>query len=123
MVAGGTPRGARRGASSLGCLVMLVLLGAAVYYGGHVGMVYFRYYEIRDDMQQQARFADQLGDAAMQRTLAAQADSLLGQAPTFQIHRGGRPNRITIQTEYTERVDLPLFKRTFVLRPRVEAPL
>ena len=57
------------------------------------------------------------------RRLAAQADSILGQTPRFRIDRGGRPDRITIQTEYTDSVDLPLFKHTFLLRPRAEAPL
>src|SRR5512138_894242 len=113
----------RRGTSTFGCLVMLVILIAAGYYGAHIGAVYWHFYQLQDDMQQQARFAAQLDDAKIQRTLAAQADSLLGQAPPFRVTRGGRPYRITIQTEYSETVDLPLFKRTFVLRPRVEEPL
>lgn len=113
----------RRGTSTLGCLVMLVLLVGAAYYGMHIGGVYWRYYQLLDDMQQQARFASQRTDQAIQSTLIAQADSILGEAPDFRIHRGGRPNRITIETEYSESVDLPLFKRTFVLRPRAEEPL
>ena len=111
----------RRGASALGCLIMLALFLGAAYYGVHIGGVYWRYYQLRDDMRQQARFAAQRNDAAIQTNLLAQADSILGQAPEFRIHRG--PNRITIQTEYSETVELPLFKRTFVLRPRAEEPL
>jgi hypothetical protein len=48
---------------------------------------------------------------------------LPGGSPRFQVTRGGRPNRIVIETRYTERVDLPLFKHEFVLRPRAEEPL
>jgi hypothetical protein len=111
----------RRGGSMLGCLVSMALFLAAVYYGIHLGGVYWRYYELRDDMRQQAIFAGQNTDAVIQSRLAAQADSLLGDAPRFRIHRGSR--RVTIDTEYSETVDLPLVKRTFVLRPRVEEPL
>jgi hypothetical protein len=102
---------------------MLVLLAGAAYYGMHIGGIYLRYYELLDDMRQQARFASQHTDEAIKTTLMAQADSILGDAPDFRIHRGGRSNRITIQTEYSESVELPLFKHTFVLRPRAEEPL
>lgn len=111
----------RRGASSLGCLVSLVLLAGALYYGVRIGGVYWRFYELQDDMRQEARFAGQFSDEAIRGRLIAQADSLLGQTPDFRI--GRRPDRITIQGQYTETVDLPLFKHTFVLRPHAEEPL
>jgi hypothetical protein len=114
---------ARRGASTFGCLLMLALLGAAAYYGYHIGAIYLRYYELLDDMRQQARLGAQVSDDTIQVHLAAQADSLLHLVPDFRIHRGGRPSRITIQTEYSEQVDLPFFKHTFTLRPRAEEPL
>jgi len=41
-------------------------------------------------------------------------------SPRFKITRGGHPNRIIIQAEYTDQVDLPLLKHAFVLRPRAE---
>jgi hypothetical protein len=115
-------RPARRGASSLGCLVSLVLLVGAIYYGVHIGGVYWRLYELQDDMRQEAHFAGQLTDETIRQRLLAQADSLLGQAPDFRIERRARPDRITIEGHYTETVELPLFKHTFVLRPRVEEP-
>ena len=113
----------RRGASTLGCLVSLALFAAAVYYGIHVGNVYWRYYQLLDDMRQQARMADRVTDDVIQARLYAQADSLLDQTPEFRIRRSRNPSRITIEAEYSERVDLPLFKYTFVLKPRAEAPL
>lgn len=112
-----------RGASTLGCLLSVVLFLGALYYGVHIGGVYWRYYQVLDDMRQQARHADQLTDDAIEANLTAQADSVLGQVPEFSIDRGGRPSRITIETEYTETVALPGFTHTFVLKPRAEEPL
>jgi hypothetical protein len=113
----------RRGASTLGCIFSAVLFLGALYYGVHIGGVYWRYYQMLDDMRQQARHAEQLTDDAIQTHLTAQADTILGQTPDFRIERGGRPSRITIQTEYTETVTLPGFNHTFMLRPRAEEPL
>jgi hypothetical protein len=113
----------RRGSSSLGCLVSLALFVAALYYGIHIGEVYLRYYRLMDVMRFQASLAPSLRDDILSRRLAATADSILGHSPVFRISRGGRPFRITIQTEYEERVELPFFHHTFVLRPRAEAPL
>ena len=110
----------RRGASTLGCLVSLALFVGALYYGVHIGQVYLRYFELLDDMRTQAHMGSHFSDAEITAHLAAQADSLLSETLRFQITRGGAPNRITIQTEYTERVDLPFLKHTFVLRPHAE---
>jgi hypothetical protein len=119
MVARGT---SRRGGSTLGCLLSLVLFGAALYYGVHIGQVYLRYYQLLDAMRFQAQIAPTIPDnGVINRRLTAAADSILGKAPRFVIAR--TPRRITIQTEYSDRVDLPFFKHTFLLRPRAEAPL
>lgn len=113
----------RRGAGSIGCLLSLALFLAALYYGIHIGEVYLRYYRLLDAMRFQASIAPSVQDEVIGRRLTATADSLLGQSPAFRIVRGGRPLRITIQTEYQERVELPFFHHTFVLRPRAQAPL
>jgi len=114
-------RPSQRGASSLGCLVSAALFLAAAYYGIHVGGIYWRYYQLQDDMRQQAIFARQNTDDVIVGRLTAQADSLLGNAPRFRIQRTN--SRVIIDTEYQESVDLPLLKRTFTLRPRAEEPL
>jgi hypothetical protein len=117
-------RKSRSGAGRLGCIVSLVVFAAALYYGFNIGQVYFRYYQLLDAMRTQARLAPSLNDDVIQRRLIGQADSLFPEgSPRFNITRGGHPNRITITTEYTEEVDLPLFKHTFVLRPRTEEAL
>jgi hypothetical protein len=114
----------RRGSSNLGCLLTLLLFVAALYYGVHVGEVYIRYYRLLDAMRFQASIAPSVkDDNVLNRRLMATADSLLGFTPEFVIVRAGQPPRITIQTEYRDSVDLPLFKRGFPLHPRAEAPL
>jgi hypothetical protein len=118
-------RGSRFGAGGLGCLVSLVLFAAALYYGLNIGQVYLRYYQVLDGMRTQARLAPSLHDDVIYRRLNGQADSLFAGAakPHFKITRTNEPRRIIIETQYADHVDLPLFKHTFVLRPRAEEPL
>jgi len=112
----------RFGGSTMGCLFWLVVFLGALYYGVHIGQVYVRYYRLLDAMRFQAQLAPTIrDDAVIDRRLAAAADTILGHQLHFRIDR--RPRRITIQTEYSDRVDLPFFKHTFLLRPRAEAPL
>jgi hypothetical protein len=113
----------RRGGSSLGCLLSLLIFVSALYYGVHIGEVYLRYYRLLDAMRFQASIAPSVTDDVIKRRLMATADSLLGQTPAFQVLRGGNPARITIQAQYRDSVDLPFFKRAFPLHPRAEAPL
>jgi hypothetical protein len=118
-------RHSRRGAGSLGCLFSLALFGAALYYGVNIGQVYLRYYQVLDGMRTQARMAPHLQDDDIYRRLNGQADSLFGGAakPHFKVTRNNEHKRIIIETEYNDHVDLPLFKHTFVLRPRAEEAL
>ena len=47
----------RRGGTTLGCVVSLVLFLAALYYGVHIGQVYLRFYRLQDAMRFQAQMA------------------------------------------------------------------
>ena len=100
----------RRGGSSLGCLLSLLIFVSALYYGVHIGEVYLRYYRLLDAMRFQASIAPSVTDDVIKRRLMATADSLLGQTPVFQILRGGNPARITVEAEYRDSVDLPLLQ-------------
>jgi hypothetical protein len=112
----------RRGGSTAGCLIWLAVFAAAVYYGVQIGQVYVRHYRLLDAMRFQAQMAPTIkDDNLIARRLTAAADSILGKSPRFRVARTAK--RITIQTEYSDRVELPLFKRTFHFRPRAEAPL
>jgi len=113
----------RRGGSSLGCLISAAIFAAALYYGVHIGEVYLRYYRLLDAMRFQASIAPSVTNEVIQRRLVATADSILGQPVPIRVERKGNPLRITIRTEYEERVELPFFHHTFILRPLAEAPL
>ena len=113
-----SPRGTR-GGSTLGCLVSLLVFVAALYYGVHVGEVFWRYYQLLDEMKSNARLAPNLPDDVIQRRLQAKVEDVFGndQHMKFRITRGGTTRTITIQTQYRDSVDLPFFKRTFELKP------
>ena len=112
--------GARRGASRLGCLLLLVLLVAAAYFAVNVGEVYYRYYRFRDAMGQQARFAVRVSDAAVQQRLRAIADSLGLPEAAGNVSIRRSPGLIEVWSEYFEHVELPLFVREFHFTPSVE---
>ena len=110
----------RRGANRVGCLLGLLLLVTAIYFGANVGEVYLRYYRLKDAMEQEARFARNHDDDAIRLRLNAFADSLgiPESARRFQVSRSA--NLIHITTEYTEHVELPLGVRPFHFKPSVE---
>ncbi len=121
-----TPRlTSRRGASTGGCLVSLVILVVAVYYGIHFGQPWLRYYQLLDEMRVSARLAPTLSDGVIRRRLEAKVDELAlpADAKKFQITRSGNPRRIVITTTYSETVDVPLFGHTFHYVPTAEEAL
>lgn len=116
----------RRGASTMGCLLSLLVLVAVLYYGVNIGEVYFRYYRLLDEMQTQARVAAALDNGTIQRRIASaiQEIGLPDDASSnFQITRSASPREITIETDYSETVTLPLFVHTFHLHPKATEPL
>ena len=115
----------RRGASSTGCLFSLLVLVAALYYGVNIGEVFFRYYRLVDEMEQQSRLAAALDDGTIRRRLiaAVQDIGLPPEAQNFRIQRRMSPRELVIESQYSETVDLPLFHHTFRLHPRATQPL
>ena len=114
---------ARSGRSTLGCLVLLLLVAAAGYFAVNIGEVYFRHYEFRDDVRQEARFARMRSDAEIRMRLAAKADSLGLPAEAGRVGIYRTAGRITLTSEYTELVELPLFVREFEFSIREEGSL
>lgn len=111
----------RAGKTSLGCLVILLLLSAAAYWGTNVGEVYWRYYQYLDDMKQQVRFAANLPNEQILRHLASAADSL-GLPPDAGHVDIQRANHVIIvQSDYDETVELPLTTRDIHLTPRAQS--
>jgi hypothetical protein len=124
MVAG--PLRARRGASTTGCLISLLIFVGLLYYGVNIGEVYFRYYRLLDEMQSQARIAAALDDGTIRRRLEAAIQDI-GAPETasrnLNIRRTLSPREINIETAYSETVHLPLFNHTFEFHPRASQPL
>ena len=115
----------RRGASSTGCLVSLLVFVALLYYGVNIGEVYFRYYRLLDEIQTQAQLAAALDDGTIRRRIQATAQDigLPDQAQSIKIIRRGSPREIAIECQYSETVQLPLFTHTFTFHPKATQPL
>ena len=109
----------RRGTSRLGCLVSVLLVVTIAYFGFNIGEVYLRFVRLRDAMEQEARFAHDRTDDAIRLRITALVDSigLPDEAGILTIVRNA--NRIVISSDYTERVELPLFVRDFKFAPQV----
>ena len=107
----------RKGVSKVGCLFVVLVLAATVYFGEKVGHAVWNYYIYRDRMVTEARFASHRTDAAIKRRIAAFADSLgLPESARNVIVRRG-PNSIFIFAEYYEHIELPGFVREFHFTP------
>jgi len=116
----------RRGATSSGCLLSLLLFVAALYYGVNIGEVYFRYYRLLDEMQTETRIASGLDDGTIRRRIQAAIEEIgLPEAAgsSLVIRRTASPREIVIETRYSESVSLPFFNHSFSLHPRAVQPL
>lgn len=116
----------RRGASTTGCLVSLVILLALLYYGVNIGELYLRYYRLLDAMDTQARVAAALDNGTIHRRIQDAIDDIgLPQAAhdNLTITRTASPREITIETQYSESVHLPLFDHTFRFHPKANESL
>jgi hypothetical protein len=100
----------RRGASSLGCLVPLLIVAIGVYFAFDFGMAYFRFYQFKDAMGQEARFASDRSDAQITTRLSALADTLQLPAGAELITIIRDPRSIMISSDYDEIIKLPMKK-------------
>jgi hypothetical protein len=113
---------ATRGRVSLGCLIALLLLTVALYFGVNVGEVYWRYLRFKDAMAQEVRFAELRTDPVIARRLASTADSLGLPVAAHHVivQRDANARYISIGAEYAEQVELPGFVRILHFAPRAE---
>ncbi len=114
----------RRGASTLGCLIPLLLLAVVAYFGFPAGEAYFRFYQYKDAMGQEARFASTVTDEHIKTRLVALADSL-DMPPGAELLTIDRTTTtITISAEYDEVIRLPFNKEKVIpFRPWVRSRL
>ena len=100
----------RRGVSRLGCLLPLLILAVAAYFGVGFGEAYFRFYQFKDAMGQEARFAADKTDAQITTRLSALADSLQLPPGAELITIERSLTQIAISSDYDEVFRLPLNK-------------
>lgn len=112
-----------RGRSSLGCLFVLLLIAAVLYFGVNIGEVYWRFYEYQDAMRQEVRFAKQIPDDRMRLHLSALADSLGLPEEAADVTINRTNDDISVSAEYTEPVEFPLFVRQIRFTPHAEGRL
>lgn len=105
---------ARRGASTLGCLIPLLILAVAAYFALGFGEAYFRFYQFKDAMGQEARFATTRTDDQINGHLSALADSLDLPAGADAITISRSQTGITISSDYDEVVKLPFNKERVI---------
>jgi hypothetical protein len=105
---------ARKGASTLGCLIPLLILAVAIYFAIDFGTAYFRYYQFKDAMRQEARFSYERTDEQITKHLVALADTLELPVGANLITILRSPSNVSISSDYDEVITLP-FKQERVL--------
>ena len=105
---------ARRGASTLGCLIPLLILAVVIYFAIDFGTAYFRYYQFKDAMRQEARFSYERTDEQINKHLVALADTLELPVGANLITILRSPSNVSISSDYDEVITLP-FKQERVL--------
>jgi len=117
----------RRGASSFGCLLSLLIFVAALYYAVNIGEVFFRYYRLLDEMETEAHLAAGLDDGTIRRRIQAAVEEIglpdSAGNRQLQVYRSSSPREIVIETRYSEIVSLPFFNHSFSFHPRTAQPL
>lgn len=111
-----------RGATRTGCLFLVLVVVAVVYFGLPIGGMYIRYYRMENEMKTQARFAPSIDDGAIQRRLLQTVDDLglpLEARRRLRIRRTRRPREIVISTSWEETIVLPFYTRVQTFAPEV----
>ena len=104
----------RRGESRIGCLLPLLILAVAAYFAVDFGEAYFRFYQFKDAMGQEARFSTDKTDAQITTRLSALADSLQLPPGAELITIQRTTATITISSDYDEVIKLPLKKERVI---------
>lgn len=100
----------RRGETRLGCLIPILILAVAAYFAVDFGSAYFRFYQFKDAMGQEARFSTDRTDDQITKRLALLADSLQLPPGAELISIERTPTTVTISSDYDEVIRLPMNK-------------
>jgi len=104
----------RRGESRIGCLLPILMLALAAYFAVDFGEAYFRFYQFKDAMGQEARFSSDKTDAQITTRLSALADTLQLPPGAELITIERTPAMITISSDYDEIIRLPMKKERVI---------
>jgi hypothetical protein len=104
----------RRGESRIGCLLPLLILAVAAYFAVGFGEAYFRFYQFKDAMGQEARFSTDRTDDQITKRLSALADTLQLPPGAELISIERTPSTVTISSDYDEVVKLPMKKERVI---------
>ncbi len=107
----------RAGGGTLGAILTVVVIVALSYYSWEIGGTYWKFYQFRDRMQQEARFAGLRSDLVIKRRLRAVADSLALPKDAGKITVRRRVGSIQIWAEYYESIEFPGFVREVHFHP------
>ena len=113
----------RLGRSSLGCLFMVLIAAAVGYFGVNAGESYWRFFQYRDAMEQEAKFARQKTNDQILTRLRAAADSLGLPEEAGMISIRRTADSISIGADYDEHVEMPMYVKAIHYRPRAVGPL
>ena len=104
----------RRGESRIGCLLPLLILAVAAYFAVGFGEAYFRFYQFKDAMGQEARFSTDRTDDQITKRLSALADSLQLPPGAELISIERTPTTVTVSSDYDEVIRLPMKKERVI---------
>ena len=111
----------QRGASTLGCLVSLLVLAALGYFGVKVGEVYYDFYKFQDRMVNDTNFAAHRTDAQIRTHLVALADSLGLPSSAHIVNVRRVKGQIFIWANYYIPLEVPGYIREFHFNPQAKA--
>lgn len=121
----GTRLRSRAGKLPVKFLATLAIFGIIVYYGIGAVRSYVTYYQMKDEMRVQARFATNLTDEDIRRRLRTKATELQlpGEAQRVTVRRRARPREVVLTVSWPDTIDLPFYRWAHTYRLEVRAPL
>jgi hypothetical protein len=109
---------ARPGFTKMGCLFVLLLMAATVYFGLPVGETYFRYLEYKDRMKVELRFRGGLPNERIARNLKMAADSIGLPEEAGKVLITRKDGQVTVEADYEEIIHLPGYQKALRFQPK-----
>lgn len=100
----------RRGVT-LGCLLWVLVIAAAAYFGVGIAEVYVKHARFKDVMAQEIKFRAKVPDYQLKQRFAFLADSLGLPEDAGIVTITRRQGRITVASHYEQTLELPGFKK------------